>query len=162
MLTLPEAEMNPMAIASMYTLHFQFSTPLYQTMLSYYCYWWFYCLSTIPVGTLWLPLHLLQKLDRVLLEKITDSQIVKKSPLSLPQLYGTKGLIIMFIEGATCPDHERDHPSPNLHSVPSRFVLILSSHLPLRFKVVYFTQVSQRTSCMHLSSPEFLPQILSI
>jgi hypothetical protein len=89
-----------MPITSMYTLHFQIWTPFYKIMLSYYCCWCFYCHSTILVTPLRLPLQLLHSLDRVLLDKLTDSQIVKKFP---PTVWNPRSHRFFFLRAPLAP-----------------------------------------------------------
>jgi hypothetical protein len=103
-------------------------------MLIYYCCCCFYCHSTILLAPLRLPLQLLQSLDRILLEKLTDSQIVKNPP---PPMYGTRGLVV-FIEGANCPDHEKYHPSPSLSSASRRFNHLICAYVSKWFLSLRF------------------------
>ena len=59
---------------------------------------------------------------------------------------------------ATCPYPESDESSPCSHSTSERSVLILSSHLHLRLKVICFPQVSPPKSYIHLSFPSYIPR----
>jgi hypothetical protein len=86
----------------------------------------------------------------VLLEQMTNSQLVKK----LPTFYGTR----MFIATFTSARHLSLCWSISVHSMPSystswRVIIILSSLYNWVFQAVSFPQVSQLILCMHLSSP---------
>jgi hypothetical protein len=69
--------------------------------------------------------------NRVLLEKLTGSQLVKK----FPAFYGTR----MFITPFTCPYLEPYQSSLCPHSTSLRSILILSSHLRLGVPSSLFT-----------------------
>jgi len=63
--------------------------------------------------------------SRVLLEKLTGSQLVKK----FPALYVTRRFMTAFTGAATCPYPEADQSSPYPHPT-SRSILILSPSTP--------------------------------
>ena len=87
---------------------------------------------------------------RVLLEKLTGSQIIKKFPAN----YGTRRFITAF----TCAHQlslswARPTQSMLFHPTPWRSILILSSHLCLGLPSGSFPQISPTKPYIHLSSP---------
>ena len=95
--------------------------------------------------------------SRLILEKLTVSQLVKK----FPAFYGNRKFITAFKEPATCPYPEPHKSSPSPLSDSGRFILILPSHLRLGLRnVVSFSQDSQPNvsaetviKCMLLARP---------
>ena len=88
--------------------------------------------------------------SRVLLEKLTGSQPVKK----FPTFYGTR----RFITALTSARHLSLSWASSIQSMPShptswRSILILSSHLCLGLTSASFPQVSSSKPCTHLYSP---------
>ena len=75
---------------------------------------------------------------RVLLKKLTGSQLVKK----FPSFYGTQRFITAFTRDRHLSIYwaRSIHPCP--HSTSRRFILILSSHLRLGLQSGLFLQVS--------------------
>ena len=93
--------------------------------------------------------YLLTPCSRVL-EKLNGSQLGKK----FPAFYGTR----RFITAVRNARHLSLSWARSIQSMPPhpnswRSVLILSSHLRLVFRVVYFPQVSPPKLCTHLPSP---------
>ena len=87
---------------------------------------------------------------RVLLEKLTGFQLVKK----LPVFYGIRRFITAF----TSARHlSLSCQSTYPHPTSWRSILILSSHLRLGPQLVSFLQFSPPRPCIHLSS---LPYVL--
>ena len=67
--------------------------------------------------------------SRVLIEKLTGAQLVKK----FPTFYGPQKFITAFTEPATCPYPEPDEPSPyppQSHTLKFHFDVILLSDVP--------------------------------
>jgi hypothetical protein len=90
--------------------------------------------------------------SRVLLEKVTVFQVVKK----FPTFYGTRKFITAF----TSARHLSLSWASSTHSIPLhpnswRSILILSSHLRLRLTSGFFLQVSPPKPCIRLSSPPY-------
>jgi hypothetical protein len=65
--------------------------------------------------------------SRVLLEKLTNIQLVKK----FPAFYGTRRFITAFTKHATRPYSEPDLSSPRAQPTSWRFISVLFSHLRL-------------------------------
>ena len=87
--------------------------------------------------------YLLTVWSRVLLEKLTDSQLIKK----FPTFYGTRRFITAF----TSPRHLFLSWASSIHSVPPhptswRYILILSSHLRLGLPSGLFPSVFPTTN----------------
>ena len=88
-------------------------------------------------------------ISRVLLEKLTGLQLIKK----FPAFYGTRRFITSSQVPAICPYSEPARSSP--HPPTWRSVLILSSLYARISHVVSFLQVSPTNSCIRLSSPQY-------
>ena len=85
--------------------------------------------------------------SRVLLEKLTDSQSVKKFPAP----YETRRFRTAFT--TTCPYPKPDQSSPCPHTpLPEVSSLYYPPKYACVFQVVSFPQVSPPKSCIHLSS----------
>jgi hypothetical protein len=98
----------------------------------------------------YLRTYLLTPRSRVLLEKLTGLQLVKK----FPAFYGTRRYITAF----TSARHLSLSWASSIQSIPPyptswRSILILSSHYAWVSSVVSFPQVSPPTPGTHLSSP---------
>jgi len=113
------------------------------------------CINHIYVCCLitWLLTYLLIPRSRVLLEKLTGFQLVKK----FPTLYGTRKFITTFtnarylsLSWASWIQSIPPHPTS------WRSVSILSSHLHLGLPSGLFPQVFPLKPCMHLSSPPYV------
>ena len=97
--------------------------------------------------------------SRVLLEKLTGSQLVKK----FPSFYGTRRFITAF----TSACHLSLSWASSIHSIlplPSswRSIVLLSSPYVWVIQVVSFPQVSPPNSCTCLSSPPYVLHALPI
>jgi hypothetical protein len=93
---------------------------------------------------------LLTPLNRVLLEKLTGFQLIKK----FPPFYGTRRFITAF----TTAHHLSLSSDSSIHSEPPhhpsrRSILILSSIYAWVPQVVSFPQVSAQKPCIRLFSP---------
>jgi len=77
--------------------------------------------------------------SRVLLEKLTRSQLVQK----FPAFCGTRRYMIAFTSAANCPCPEPVQSSPCPHPTSRRSILILSSHQSQGLPSGSFHQVSQ-------------------
>ncbi len=97
--------------------------------------------------------YLLTPWSRVLLEKLTCFQLIKK----VPTFYGTR----KFITVLTSVRHlslSWANPIQSPQPLPTswRSVLILSSHLRLGLPMISLNQVSPPKPCAHLSHPPYL------
>jgi len=97
--------------------------------------------------------YLLIPRSRVLLEKLTGLQLVKK----FPAFYGTR----RFITSSTSARHLYLSWASSIQSITShptswRSILILFSHLRLGPQMVPFPQVSPPKPCIGLSSPPYV------
>jgi hypothetical protein len=95
-------------------------------------------------------------LNRVLPEKVTGSQLVKK----FPAFNGTHRFVTAFTSAATCPYPEPDEcspclPFPLLEDPCYSYPLICISV----FQEVFFPQISPTKPCEHLSYLPYLPQV---
>ena len=102
----------------------------------------------------YLLIHLFSPWSRVLLEKLTGFQLLKK----FPAFYGTRRFITAF----TSTRHlslswASSIQSISPHPTSWRSILILSSHLHLGLPSGYFPQVSPPKPCIHLSTPPYAP-----
>jgi hypothetical protein len=77
---------------------------------------------------LWSRIHLLTPWSRVLLEKLTGSQLVKNSP----HVVQPEGTLPRLQVPATCRYPEPDQSIPYSHPTFSKSILVLSSHLRLK------------------------------
>ena len=103
----------------------------------------------LPILT-YLLTHSLTPCSRVLLEKLTRSQLVKK----FPTCYGTRKFIIAFTSARHLSlSWPRSIQSMPPHSTFWRSILMLSSHLRLDLPSDSFPQDSPPKPCMHLSPP---------
>ena len=100
--------------------------------------------------------YLLTQWSRILLEKLTGSQPVKK----FPTFYGTRRFIIAF----TCARHLSLPCASSIQSMPPhptswRYILILSSHLRLGLPGGLFPSVSHQNSvyASPLSHTRYMP-----
>ena len=82
--------------------------------------------------------------SRILLEKLTVPQLVKK----LPAFNGTRRLLLHSQEPATCLNPVPNKSSPCPHPTYWKCVLILCSHLRLDFSSGSFPQVSLPEHCI--------------
>ena len=90
---------------------------------------------------------------RVLLEKLTCSQLDNKRPA----FYGTHRFITSLQEPATCPYLEPDQSSPCPHPTYWRSFLILSSHLGLGLPSGFFPSgFPTKTLYTPLLSPQYV------
>ena len=93
--------------------------------------------------------YLLTPWSRVLLEKLTGFQLIKK----FPTFYGTWRFITTFTSASHLfLSSARSIQSMPPHSTSWRSTLILSPIYTWVFQVVSFPQVSQPKPCIHLSS----------
>jgi hypothetical protein len=99
-------------------------------------------LRTLVNTVLKLVINLLTPRSRVLLEKLTVTELLKKSPA----FYGTRSLIIYLKEPETGPYSELDASS---HIFLRRFYKI---HSNIVFRVVSSVQDFRPKFCMHFSS----------
>ena len=116
--------------------------------------WIVYLLTSFLTYLLtYLLTHSLTPCSRVLLDKLTVSQLLKK----FPAFYGTR----RFITAVTSASDLSLSWASSIQSIPPhpnswRYILILSSHLCLVPRVVSFPQVSPSKPCIRLSSPHTL------
>ena len=96
----------------------------------------------------YLPTYLLTSWCRVLLEKLTVFQLVKK----LPAFYGTRSFITVTSARHLSLSWVSSSRSTSPQTTFWRSILILSSHLRLGPQLVSFLQVSPPKPCIHLSS----------
>ena len=97
--------------------------------------------------------HLLTPWSKILLEKITVPQLVKKFPHILwnPKVHYRIHKCLPPV-----PILRQINPVHAPHPIFWRSILKLSFHLHLVFKVVSFPQGSPPKPCMHLSSPPYM------
>ena len=119
------------------------------------------CLLTYLLTYLitYLLTYLLTPWSRVLLEKLTDLQLIKK----FPAFYRTP----KFITVLTSARHlslswAKSMQSPQPLPTSWRSILILPSHLRLVLLSGSFPQVSPPIACAYLSHPPYLPHAPSI
>jgi hypothetical protein len=127
---------------------------VYQCTTYYKCYYSFSQTKAHVARKLVLSLiySLITPWSRVLLEKITGFQLVKKFPV----LYETRRFITAFTSACQLSLSW----ASTIQSIPPqptfwRSILILYSHLRLGLKVVSFPQVTPPKSCIRLSSPPY-------
>ena len=96
--------------------------------------------------------YLLTPRSRVLLEKLTDSQLFKKFPI----FYGTRKFIIAFTSARHLSlSWARSIQSMPPHPTPWRSILILSSHLRPGLRSGSSPQISPLKTCIHLYSTPY-------
>ena len=112
-----------------------------------------YCTRILTELLIYLLTYLLTPWSRILLEKLTCPQLVKK----FPEFYGTRKFITTF----TNARHLSLSWASSIQSIPPhltswRSSLILSSHLRLGLPSGSCPQVSPSKLCIHLSSPPYV------
>ena len=97
--------------------------------------------------------------SRVLPEKLTGSQLVKKKSTHFME---TEVSLSNLQIPATCPYSGPDHSSPCTLPTFCRSILILSFNLHLDLPVASFPKVSPPKPCMPLSYPPYVLHALPI